>query len=616
MKKILSFLLMLTLLVSALPVANADGVISLAELVTKQSRWSEEFENLQVDVPTDIEVKASTDSTYIDGPISVEATNVSKIPTFDFRATMYMGVVRDTFETYITLAKMMIGSETYYGAENRPFWLSELANLPIVGGFTIKVYLPAGVTFPEEMLTVGEMYGFNPEAQNAFVDTARTVTTEGDKTVLTVDIKVVDKNAVDEVLRESVLEANLETYLPNLELTCEGVTVPNFGEYTLSGTVEGHTDIGEGENKITTIWYDAVQIELCDEVVIADIPNHPGEGHIEDKPESGIDETVIIGRQFSGDSDPIPVKPAERVKVDYNVAGVIVETQSGAKPYTTYPDKVNPEREGYIFDGWYFDPSYTDKVTDDKVTIEVDTVLYGRWINGTIPPAFVTDDDEHPAYIIGYPEGDVRPLRNINRQEIATVFYRLMNAQTRDSIFTADNNFTDVEKDRWSNKAISTLANGGYLNGYEDGSFRPDAAITRAEFVTIAVRFSPDVTPWENVFTDVEGHWAEESILKAIALGWITGYEDGSFRPDEYITRAEAMTIFNRVLVRYVNEEGLLPDAKYWIDNPSDAWYYYQVEEATNSHTYVRQEDGYNEDWQTIEVNKVWVEKDEYEDAE
>ncbi len=276
-------------------------------------------------------------------------------------------------------------------------------------------------------------------------------------------------------------------------------------------------------------------------------------------------------------------------------------------------DLVVPEKEGFKFDGWYYDGAYTNKVAD-PFTTSVSTTLYARYVKSDVPP--VLDGDVHFVYVIGYPEGDVRPENNISREEVATIFYRLLKKDVRDGIFTDDNNFADVEKGRWSNKAVSTMANGGYVKGYEDGTFRPGAFITRAEFATMAARFLEDKTAIRANFSDIAGHWAESYIKLVAGNGWVNGYEDGTFKPDNYITRAEAMAIINRILVRYVNDEGLHADAKHWPDNARDAWYYFDVLEATNAHDFVRQEDGIHETWKTINENNVWAEKPQYEDAE
>ena len=198
--------------------------------------------------------------------------------------------------------------------------------------------------------------------------------------------------------------------------------------------------------------------------------------------------------------------------------------------------------------------------------------------------------EEHFAYIIGYEDGTVRPYGSITRAEVATIFFRLLTDEAREESWCEVNSYSDVGPDDWFNNAVSTLSGMGILGGYEDGTFRPDAGITRAEFAKISVSFFEyEDAAAENIFTDVaEGSWCESFIAAAAQLGLIEGYEDGSFRPDTGITRAEACTIINRTLRRAPDKDHLLPESemRVWPDNPEEAWFYAQVQEATNSHEY------------------------------
>jgi hypothetical protein len=198
------------------------------------------------------------------------------------------------------------------------------------------------------------------------------------------------------------------------------------------------------------------------------------------------------------------------------------------------------------------------------------------------------NDVDHFAYISGYEDGTVRPTNNITREEVAAIFYKLLTDTSRAIYETDENDFSDVSADRWSNRAISTLTNAGILSGYPDGTFRPQATITRAEFATVAAQFEVVTENLVSPFTDTDGHWAENFIAFAASKNWVSGYEDGTFRPQQNITRAEVMTMVNNVLHRAVDKEGLLPDAKQWPDNQEGKWYYYQVLEATNGHDYER----------------------------
>jgi hypothetical protein len=210
---------------------------------------------------------------------------------------------------------------------------------------------------------------------------------------------------------------------------------------------------------------------------------------------------------------------------------------------------------------------------------------------GTNPPApekpFISD---HVAYIIGYPEGDVRPNKNITRAEIATIFFRLLTDDTRSSFYTQYNPFSDVSVGSWYNNAVSTISNMGIVKGYPDGTFNPGSAITRGELAAIAARFAKVMDMKQGgstSFSDISGNWAQDDIRYAAAIGWVNGYPDGTFKPDRPITRAEVMTLVNRMLERVPEgaDDLLAGEMVIWTDNADvSAWYYIAVQEATNSH--------------------------------
>lgn len=208
---------------------------------------------------------------------------------------------------------------------------------------------------------------------------------------------------------------------------------------------------------------------------------------------------------------------------------------------------------------------------------------------------------DHFAYIIGYPDGEVKPEGNITRAEVATIFFRMLKDEARDKYWSKTNSYTDVKGTDWYNNAISTLSNMGIIDGYPDGSFQPNAGITRAEFAKIAVSFFKDNVreTMGDRFSDISGKWYTEYINLANELAIVNGYPDGTFRPDNKITRAEAMTIVNNTLRRTPCKEGLLPVSVMitWPDNVSTAWYYEAVQEATNSHEYTRASTTDKEQW-------------------
>ena len=202
------------------------------------------------------------------------------------------------------------------------------------------------------------------------------------------------------------------------------------------------------------------------------------------------------------------------------------------------------------------------------------------------PPTLTKD---HVAYIIGYVDGTVRPNNLITRAEVTTIFFRLLSDESRSEFWSQTNPYSDVSRNLWCNNAISTLTNAGIILGYNDGTFKPDAPITRAQLAAIAVRFSTVIYDGDSTFNDVpSSHWASRYIALAEYLGWINGYRDNTFKPDQYITRAEAITLINRVLERDVEEEYMLPGMITWIDNPPYTWCYEAIQEATNSHDYTR----------------------------
>lgn len=274
-------------------------------------------------------------------------------------------------------------------------------------------------------------------------------------------------------------------------------------------------------------------------------------------------------------------------------------------------------RAGYGFLGWATEEDGKVVYHDQQsLTITQNTTLYAVWkqqpnqggsngghhnsgSGGTqekpdeTPPTTLNDTD-HYAYIVGYEDGTIRPNGHITRAEAATVFFRLLTDKARDANLTDRSPYPDVSAGAWYNKAIATLSRMGILSGYEDGSFRPNATVTRAEFAAMAARFDTEAKPVDTPFTDLTGCWAADEIAKAYGKGWVNGYGDNTFRPNGPITRAEAVTLINRVLRRLPEtDKDLLPDERTWPDNPETFWGYLALQEASNSHLYDRKRDGY-----------------------
>lgn len=215
--------------------------------------------------------------------------------------------------------------------------------------------------------------------------------------------------------------------------------------------------------------------------------------------------------------------------------------------------------------------------------------------------------DDHFAYVIGYPDGGVHPHATITRAETATIFFRLLTEKTRKDNLTKYHSFRDVPQGAWYNAAVATMAKLKIITGYPDGTFQPDAPVTRAEFAAIAARFDEKSARTTASFRDIYGHWAERYISRSAELGWIRGYTDNTFRPDQGITRAEAMALINRVLNRNPeSKDDLLRSMNIFNDNLDTAkWYYLDVQEAANSHDFIRKANGY-EMWKKLRADPDW----------
>lgn len=266
---------------------------------------------------------------------------------------------------------------------------------------------------------------------------------------------------------------------------------------------------------------------------------------------------------------------------------------------TTVKLNKTPVREGYLFTGWYADKKLTDEISRIKMT--GNKTVYAGWEKNA-PALHIPDmlnGDDHFAYVAGYTDGTVRPNAKITRAEVAMIFYRLLDEDVRAANENDSNAFSDVTDGMWFNTAVSTIARLDIVKGRSTEIFDPNAPITRAEFATICARFDHSKVESTESFSDIHGHWAEKFVERAAALGWVNGYMDGTFCPNATITRAEAMAMINRVLGRLPeSEKDLLPGMKTWPDNADpSAWYYLTIQEATNGHTFERKADGVHERW-------------------
>ena len=339
------------------------------------------------------------------------------------------------------------------------------------------------------------------------------------------------------------------------------------------------------------------------------------------------------------DSYAITLKAAHPLMytLTYNVTGDAPEnytapakqTLKANEKYTVaaVPESVTGTKDGvngtYSFSGWKTADG-TTLAGEQELTGDV--TLHGVWTftkksssgghRPSNPPVTIPDDvptglngKDHYAYVVGYPDGMVYPQKNITRAEVATIFFRLLEDETREANMTKSNSYNDMKDGAWYTCAVSTLSKMGIIKGYEDGSFKPDASISRAEFAAIAARFDPDGDKTPATFSDVSSHWAKDEISIAANHGWIKGYEDGSFKPDQKITRAETMTLVNRVLKRLPEtKDDLHKDMKTWPDNQNEsAWFYLAVQEATNSHYQNLKKDGTHEKWESMRETRDWA---------
>ena len=313
--------------------------------------------------------------------------------------------------------------------------------------------------------------------------------------------------------------------------------------------------------------------------------------------------TLYAQWKSTGDSGYDPKEATLRFN---SRGGTEFEDEVRDNPFRYNPYNKIPTRPGYRFTGWY-DSSRLDDRYDEDEEISVPmgiTTVWAGWEETSVPS--MLNGDDHYAYIQGYSDGTVRPNANITRAQVATIFFRLLDEDVRDDNLTTYNTFPDVDEDYWANTAISTMASLGVINGRNSGLFDPDAYITRAEFAAICARFDDSGVDGITTFTDTVGHWAEDEISRAAALGWIQGYSDGTFRPNQYITRAQAVTMINRVLCRLPEDtDDLLSGMNTWTDCHEDDWFYLAIQEATNSHDFVAKDRVY-ESWTDLNRAPDW----------
>ena len=314
--------------------------------------------------------------------------------------------------------------------------------------------------------------------------------------------------------------------------------------------------------------------------------------------------------------DGKPVYTILSVYYDLDFHTLTFDTMGGSKiaPETvrhglTVAKPKDPVNGGYWFDGWYTDKTYRTPY-NFATPLTQDTTIYAKWFLIVLPGVTVKKNTpklntaDHFAYVQGYPDGTVKPAGNITRAETAAILFRLMDDASRKTYYSTKSGFRDVASGSWYNTYVATLNNAGVITDSSNGYFRPNEAITRAELAAMLAKFS-ETTGAANYFNDVSAkYWAANAIAICAKLGWINGYPDGTFRPDKNVTRAELMAMINRATGRAPKSaDAFLPGMKTWIDNTSDKWYYLDVQEATNSHSYTVKG---SETWTALTSDPNW----------
>ena len=314
--------------------------------------------------------------------------------------------------------------------------------------------------------------------------------------------------------------------------------------------------------------------------------------------------------------DGKPVYTILSVYYDLDFHTLTFDTMGGSKiaPETvrhglTVAKPKDPVNGGYIFDGWYTDKTFRTPY-NFATPLTQDTTIYAKWFLIVLPGVTVKKNTpklntaDHFAYVQGYPDGTVKPAGNITRAETAAILFRLMDDASRRTYYSTKSGFRDVASGSWYNTYVATLNNAGVITDSSNGYFRPNEAITRAELAAMLAKFS-ETTGAANYFNDVSAkYWAANAIAICAKLGWINGYPDGTFRPDKNVTRAELMAMINRATGRAPKSaDAFLPGMKTWIDNTSDKWYYLDVQEATNSHSYTVKG---SETWTALTSDPNW----------
>lgn len=396
----------------------------------------------------------------------------------------------------------------------------------------------------------------------------------------------------------------IECYIPfgggNTNTESGSVTVNNNGGGTVTGITGGET-IKDGEKKTVVITPNEGK-KVLDVVVNGESAKGGMDGNSLTITGDGTDKKVDV--IFTDEGNKIVSTPPTTGGsmtitgdiADKSTTGLITAYEPGTKVTLGFTAEEGYFLRDVIINGVSYG---AEELLEIEITEDMEIIpLFSARVD--------LNSGDHYAYIIGYVDGTVRPEGNITREEVATIFFRLLTEESRAIYLDSSNSFNDISGSRWSNTAISTLASAGIVTGKTGTRFDPEAYMTRAEFATIASRFSK-IAVGSSSFTDIKNHWAETDIINAYLNGWVNGYDDNTFRPNERITRAEVMAIVNKILERNPADAGdLLDEMTTWSDNMNTAkWYYLDVQEATNAHHYDRRDSGTGF-WTELRENFDW----------
>lgn len=410
---------------------------------------------------------------------------------------------------------------------------------------------------------------------------------------------------------------------------------------TLRNTVVGTDDNTDGDSTVTVgeVTHNNVEIDI-EKTVTSKRGTAPKEGYVfvayykdkVDGAEHELGRTTIYMSESATKDDPktetgkirfmLSDEEYKQLSTENDVPYLFVKELPGEDAFTEYDSTV---LKGYVIPAPSANSIRSDEPRYNEVEYIVvpETNLFGSVFafeniykkpTSRVDPIKVgpqLNRDDHVAYIMGYPDGRVRPEGEITRAEACTIFFRLLTEESRDYYFSKVNDYTDVARGDWFNNAISTLSNAGIVTGYNDGTFRPNQPITRGEMAKIIANFA-NLSKGGKSFTDLRGHWSKTYVELAAGNGWIAGYPDGSFRPDQKITRAETVTMINRVLERVPAKESRLLSRSIMLtfpDNKPGDWYYIAIQEASNSHEYQRSvyETTGDEMWTKLIDNVDWT---------